>query len=321
MLRAVGGAITSFARSPDNEKPLLLCRPQGGLNDILCQIELCCRYADRFDRMVIVDTNYNKSDYWFDTFSNYFSSKQMNLILDARPYLKRFETFSVFPPELTGKIQSYEAHWHTDAGGYTLVGTNLRPTFDFSRAYEERMLVHHDAGWNGLSASLGRRISISENIHRQLSLRLQQMGGPYHAVHVRHTDLQSDFSSAILHFKTTKFSKLFVATDNRSVCDTFIQEFGRDRIMTFSSLPGTAGKTLHIGRDTGIAIQTTNTEAILDLFTLACADSLYICKNINNPHRSYSGYSLLAQELNQSPELRTMFLDQNFKSADTHPRI
>jgi hypothetical protein len=36
---------------------LLVCRPQGGLKDMLCQIEQCCRYAERFDRTVLVETD------------------------------------------------------------------------------------------------------------------------------------------------------------------------------------------------------------------------------------------------------------------------
>ena len=35
---------------------VVLCRPEGGFNDILCQIELCWRYADAHERVLVVDT-------------------------------------------------------------------------------------------------------------------------------------------------------------------------------------------------------------------------------------------------------------------------
>ena len=60
---------------------LLLCRPQGGLNDMLCQVEACCRYGERSGRSVIVDTNYAGSTYFRDDLRNYFRSRHGKLIL------------------------------------------------------------------------------------------------------------------------------------------------------------------------------------------------------------------------------------------------
>jgi len=61
----------------------VLCRPLGGLNDILCQIERCCRYAVRFDRIVVVETDFPRTIYFADAFDRYFESRDPALILSA----------------------------------------------------------------------------------------------------------------------------------------------------------------------------------------------------------------------------------------------
>ena len=38
-------------------KKYILCRPVGGLNDIFCQIEKCWQYAEKYNRILIVDTD------------------------------------------------------------------------------------------------------------------------------------------------------------------------------------------------------------------------------------------------------------------------
>ena len=86
---------------------LLLCRPLGGLNDMLCQIDLACRYAERFDRTVIVDTKHQSKIYFRDSFSNYFASRQDRLVLDADQVFGRLDQLDVFPQFLAGRVTRY----------------------------------------------------------------------------------------------------------------------------------------------------------------------------------------------------------------------
>ena len=64
------------------KEKFLLCRPQGGLNDTLCQIELCWRYAARFNRTLIIDAR--KSGLHAD-FSEFFQQKKASnkILLDV----------------------------------------------------------------------------------------------------------------------------------------------------------------------------------------------------------------------------------------------
>lgn len=80
-----------------NKNRLLLCRPLGGLNDILCQIESCCRYAERFGRTVVVETDFHCTKSFRDDFSRYFVSLQDRLVLSANGIRGGLDQTAVFP--------------------------------------------------------------------------------------------------------------------------------------------------------------------------------------------------------------------------------
>jgi hypothetical protein len=69
--------------SPQTER-YLLCRPHGGLNDTLCQIEKCWKYALKSDRVLIIDT---RNSGLHADFSEYFEAKEKSLrfIFDTHP--------------------------------------------------------------------------------------------------------------------------------------------------------------------------------------------------------------------------------------------
>lgn len=52
----------------------LLCRPRGGINDTLNQIELCWRYARSYNRILVVDTEYLVSSGICISFSELFET-------------------------------------------------------------------------------------------------------------------------------------------------------------------------------------------------------------------------------------------------------
>jgi hypothetical protein len=56
----------------------LLCIPHGGMNDTLCQIELCWLYALKYGRQLIINTQ--KSGLMGD-FSDYFEPIEKSLII------------------------------------------------------------------------------------------------------------------------------------------------------------------------------------------------------------------------------------------------
>ncbi len=288
----------------------MLCRPQGGLNDVLCQIVKCCEYAARYERVVFVDTEYEQSYSFWDSFSNYFVSRAKPLLLDGRPKLKSLAAMSVFPSYLKDRLSNYDVEYKGKFLFDTLNPEHQPITFDFRKSYDEDLLVHHQFGGGLRSKRAAKYLRVHDDIVNVLKARLKSIDGPFDAIHVRHTDLESDYGKALELLRHQRVSKLFVATDNPSVLAQFKQALGSDVVISFSKLPDRAGQTLHHHRHDVTTQRRVNTEAILDLFTLAFAQSLTICKSTNNPHLDYSGFSLLAKALHSNTALRDRFLAQ-----------
>jgi hypothetical protein len=139
---------------------------------------------------------------------------------------------------------------------------------------------------------------------------LESINGLFHAVHVRHADMKSNYQPIIADLKTKDIETLFVATDNRQVLQDFKDQLNTANIISFSALPEIPEQKLHARQHLNISINRVNRDAILDLFTMSFAEQLYMCKVINNPFGEYSGYSRLAKTLRENPLLRNEFLVQ-----------
>jgi hypothetical protein len=285
-----------------NENRLLLCRPQGGLNDILCQIESCCRYADRFDRVVVVETDYHCTRSFKDDFSKYFVSLEQRLVLSAAGYRDRLEVPDVVPAFIAGKIGTYVASFERSAGRVLDHETRRPITFDFNKDYSERLLVHHGTSFQGGDISLGAlgRLRLQYHLVEQLGQRLAAVGRPYSAVHVRHSDYQTHYGEWLAQYGAKLEGPVFVATDNSDVLAHFRSVLGVERVYSFSAFPEAPGVPLH-RFDDGKDAYRRNSDAILDLLTLALAKDLYIFELAPNAiGAKYSGFSALAVNLKRS---------------------
>jgi hypothetical protein len=263
----------------------LLCRPEGGLNDILNQIEICCEYAAKFDRTVIVDT-YSKAWSFRDKFSNYFVSKQQRLIL-SRP--------------LDFDVPSYEIEWSDSVNNFVNAATKQRVTFDFNKDYSEEVLLHHDCGGGIKSLNALTRMRLQNSLIDILNKRLETIGDLYSAFHIRNTDYQTNYRNFVWEKAMEIVGPIFVATDSYATlmdCKDIISVTGEHQVFSFADLP-THGKPLHTpeGFNAGLSVNN-NRDAILDLIMLAMSDRLYIqpLKAIT----SYSGFSILANNLHMS---------------------
>lgn len=125
-----------------------MCRPQGGLNDMLTQIENCCRYACKTGRKVVVDTNYQYASHWRDSFERYFVSQELDLLLDVDEVKERLSTMSVFPHQLQGRLDLYKPS-SSPATGLIDSESGVPLTFDFSKSYKQQLLLHHRYGGGG----------------------------------------------------------------------------------------------------------------------------------------------------------------------------
>ena len=281
--------------------PLLLCRPVGGLNDILSQIDNACRYAELAGRTVVVETDSPSTAHFKDAFSNYFISKQPYLRLSAANYKHLFDTLEVYPTCLFGRVNSYAARYMHEKQGYVDAETSTRLSFDFNRLYNEPLLVHHSDGSNGNSLSALGRMRLHDGIVDTLVDRLRTIGSPYSAIHIRHTDYQTNYESELIKLQPLIRGAIFLATDNRVVVEFCRSIFGNDRVYSFARLPDRAGKPVHL-LESGDPTYQINKDAIVDLLLLALARRFYCFSLKNNIQGTqHSGFTVLASRLKNFP--------------------
>lgn len=281
----------------------LLCRPQGGLNDKLCQIERCCRYAERFARTVIVDTAYAGGDGFHDDFGRYFMSRQPRLILSLDAQADAFVGATVVPTFLQDKISQYQVAPKLPRAPLRELKSNLPLSFDFTRDYDADVLVHHQrgGGQNSLFALL--RLSLMPALVEELQRRLHIIGGQYVAVHVRHTDYSSNYEGLLQKIKTHHPPKLFLATDSQAVLDEFRGTLKTTQVLNFSHQLSLDGTPMHLVSGPGAPLENfmRNRDAIIDLLMLSLSKHLLAAPLASRPAASftpkYSGFSVLAKNL------------------------
>jgi hypothetical protein len=292
---------------------LLLCRPEGGLNDILSEIGKCMAYCITFDRVLVVQSNYIDNHHFKDAFSNYFKATNPRFILNAESNAVELDSLSVLPNFMQGRLNTYrrEQLWKE-----LPAMKNAGITFDFSKDHSEQLLVHHQ---NGQHKKRNAMIALShlqlvDQLALQLEQRLQILGQDYTGFHVRHTDYKTDYEKRVKRLAGSVDGPVFLATDNRAVLEFFKNVFGGKRIFGFSVLPDEAGEPLHHGAESSV-LRARNVDAVLDLFTLALAREYHFFPRVTAKFSLlpvYSGFSSLAARLRASPQILKHVLPVDF---------
>jgi lipopolysaccharide biosynthesis glycosyltransferase len=277
-----------------NNRRIVLCRPQGGLTDQLTQIEKCHQYAERFNRVLVVDTDYENFHGCTYCFLDFFNSNRDNIvILHASQRLPHH--LSVHPTCLQGRLDSYSSDFNESDVSNFDVETGHALTFDFSRDHDEEVLVHHQCGGEAAQAILAlSKLQLQPHVASELCKRLQAMGGDYVALHIRNTDIKTDFRTVLDKVAGLSFDRLFLATDDATVLEEFHRQLG-EKVFTFSHLPRLNGIPLHRSgdQDSWVIMR----DAICDLLMLALSSELLMAEVSGWRFSKYSGYSMLAQRL------------------------
>lgn len=284
----------------------LLCRPAGGLYDMLCQIAMACAYADRFGRIVVVDTNYATTPYFREPFSRYFESLDPRLLLDTDRVGATLDGLATFPPEVAGSLWSYAVETRktrlnlgAEFGMLCDARSGVPLTFDFRRDYPQPLLLHHSWGRNEYIMAALSRLRLRPAMRDEVMARLRHIGGPFDAIHIRATDYQTEYRELLSQVRPNLGARpVFLATDNAEVVRHLRAEWPDIRVRSFSRLPDNGGKPLHdLGADdTDIAQR--NRDAIADALVLAHASHIHaFYLKPNSYGTTVSGFTLLAKRL------------------------
>jgi hypothetical protein len=270
----------------------VVCRPQGGLNDMLVQIANCFHYSYKYKRCLVIDTR--KSGF-LDDFNNYFQPLILfkNLLLSEPESLKHNSKFmSCLPKSLFGRGLDYESKFNPETN-YVDVDTGERLMFSFDQDHQEDLLVYEQCGGGDNSIFAFHFLRFNEKVKKEINRRLSILPSLYIAIHIRNTDVKTDFVEL---FKAVKKyvdkENLLICTDSMEVL-LYAKSYLRDtRIFSLANLPDSKGKSLHHNPE--ITDWNINVGALTDLIAMSLSQKLILpTKHIGYP----SGFANLGRLL------------------------
>jgi hypothetical protein len=288
----------------DPQARYLLCRPQGGLNDTLVQLERCRRYAVRHGRALIVDLARSGLRLPFDEVFVAKADFGCPVICWTEEIAAELDGFaSVRPAGLAGRVSSSRAQWRDGARAALDTQTGEIVSFDMARDHPERLLVHDQSGGGTRSIFALRRLALVPAIADAVAQRIVSLGPDYDAIHVRHTDLATDFRRVFDKCRPLFAGRrVLICSDSADVKRQARDAFGPGTVLlTASDTPDTGGANLHYSSD-GDPVA-----AVIDLMSdiIAMARSrAFVFTGVDTSSRfrtRFSGMSVLTDLLRQQP--------------------
>ena len=306
------------------QKKYLLCRPSGGLNDTLNQIQKCFIYSKKFNRRLILDT---KNSTFSDDWNHYFEmiDPTSDLLFYNNALGLELNSLSCFPKPLTGRITEYKTKLSVDKKKIIDCESKAIISFDFNKKYQEDLVVHHQCGGGNQSFKAIQLFKLTPEISLMIK-NILKLNDKYVSIHIRNTDLKTtkDFRKTLRKLAAKEpLSKIFLATDSYE-CQNFAKNLFKDRLLLFFEIPDLGNYPLHYSSSKDLPIYKRNMFSIIDLVLLAKGTKLYNCNyNIINaaiyltkkvilrmhPPKMISGFSRLAKFLHDNPKVLRKLID------------
>ncbi len=282
----------------------VLCRPMGGLNDILCQIEACWRYAETYDRHLIIDTEVSGL---LDTFSTYFvprSGTAPAVSFSLADHMPALLEGDVRPACASADASRYKQRFSAEARNHVDAATGEKLTFDFETDHSEVLLIHHQCGGGMISIDALNRLELAPEIAEKVRAAISSLPESYASVHVRNTDMNTDYKTFFANIADRLAQKdVLICSDDRACIDYGHAFFTESRVHTVSDIPDTGGKPLHT--NASLDRFNANLDMLVDLFCLANGRALHLTR----VDRGFlSGFSRLAQSLHRDRDLLARFV-------------
>ena len=290
----------------------LICRPRGGLNDTLCQIEKCWQYAEQFNRVLIIDT-YESG--LMANFFDFFVVKKSSVAVRGNftdEELKKVNQLSCLPEFFQGELFKRSIYFLNPQKNYVDYLTQQSATFDFNVDHTQEILVHEQSGGGTLSFECLGRLSFSKKISESIQQALAKLPKNYQAIHVRNTDYQTDYNYYFKKIKkrVSKNNLLVCSDDNKSI-DQAKNTFLLTNVFSITTLVKTSkNQPLHLRQyyTNQSECETATKNALIDLIGLGLADILFI---MSGNHGHPSGFSVLAAYLCEHKKIIRQLLDNH----------
>ncbi|QKQ25557.1 hypothetical protein [Candidatus Reidiella endopervernicosa] len=138
-------------------------------------------------------------------------------------------------------------------------------------------------------------MKLHHDINTQLAQRVDQIGQPYIAIHIRNTDYTTDYLDGLKSIQNVHHLPYFIATDSADALEDCRQILGTDNIYNFTKVLSKDGSPIHQN-----PTHENNIDAITDLLMLALGKQFIRFRLNQNCNRTdYSGFSRLAFNLHE----------------------
>ena len=272
----------------------LLCRPTCGLNDSLCFIQNSIDFCKRYNRILLIDTNYN-SLYKFN-FSDVFKFiDDKNIIYDSNKIkeILNDKKLTIYPNEITN-LYNYSLFFKDKIfiNRTVLKSPNvyIQTHINFHINYKEDIIIHNH--WTAtplLSHKLIKNLKLTDYYINDIIEKYNQIPKPYISIHIRNTDYKLNYKDFYNKNKEKiKDANIFLATDSIDALKFFKAQ--KLKIYSFTKLPN-KNIPYHLSNNNkdDILLNT-----ISDLFLLALGNNFIV------PNMAIGGYTKLAFYLYKS---------------------
>lgn len=264
---------------------ILLCRPRGGLNDALCRIERCWRFAEHTGRHLIVDSSKSALH---GLFGQLFTVVTPHAGVTLRPdaaLLESLDHLVCRPAELQGRVSTYEVRveqgrYNVDTATGVLTRFASKDIGADTPDCPEPLLIYDDWGGGTESFDLLSRVRFTDAVASRLRDALRAAGASYSAVHVRNTDYRTDYERLFARIKRrVRGHPLLVCSDDPEVIAYARRSIG-SRIIEPGGYHASTDPTgaLHLpgAYASSVELQESVFVALRDLVLLANATRLYV---------------------------------------------
>lgn len=279
-------------------EPVILCRPLGGLNDVLCQVDHCRRISIALRRRVWVQTETGSP-----TLDHRFGQDFYSIF---EPQSKRFVRGNEVADFSTMNWDWPEPFIHgssdRDPSGTSLEelshGSVLQAPLTLRNGWQRRnlgLLVHEAWGGGLSSATVLRSLNLAQNLIDHFQAICDLLPRDVIAIHFRNSDYQADpdLLSNQIH-ESKKAATFLVASDDLDLFRGLQRRFPEKNFLSAHQVVASTG---------GLLPRTS--VAVLELLTLSVCRELIVIpldrsSSASVPKLSipiYSGFSRLAKHL------------------------
>jgi len=232
----------------------------------------------------------------FDQYFRPFVKRQNTIFFPTNKFVIDSKKMSCLPALLDGIGVEYESEY-SSAENYVLSGSNCKLSFDMDVDHPQQLLIHEQCGGGSGFSSL-YYFRLTNQLATEIKNRICDLPNKYLGIHVRNTDVQTDYRKFFCSIKSIVGEEhLLLTTDSYEVAE-YAHSFFDKKIITVSKIPDLQGISLHHNSTY------TSWQSNIDCFTDLIALSKSRCIILPSPSIGYpSGFAQLAVDLMMRPYL------------------